>query len=67
MLTNKDHGLENSLDMTKIVPLSEEALENKKKVDIILPIKNTDRTTGTILGYNITTRYGAVKGCPKIR
>ena len=28
----QDHGLEESLDMTKIVPLSQEALENKKKV-----------------------------------
>ncbi len=63
-VNEQDHGLENSLDMTKIVPLSEEALENKKKVDIILPIKNTDRTTGTILGYNITTRYGA-EGLPE--
>ena len=60
----QDHGLEKSLDMTKIVPLSQEALENKKKVDIILPIKNTDRTTGTILGHNITSLYGS-EGLPE--
>ena len=60
----QDHGVEKSLDMTKIVPLSQEALENKKKVDIILPIKNTDRTTGTILGHNITSLYGS-EGLPE--
>jgi len=63
-VNEQDHGLEKSLDMTKLVPLSKEALDSKKKVDIILPIKNTDRTTGTILGYNITTRYGA-EGLPE--
>jgi glutamate synthase domain-containing protein 2/glutamate synthase domain-containing protein 1/glutamate synthase domain-containing protein 3 len=63
-VNEQDHGLEKSLDMTKLVPLSKDALESKKKVDIILPIKNTDRTAGTILGYNITTRYGA-EGLPE--
>jgi glutamate synthase (ferredoxin) len=60
----QDHGLERSLDMTKIVPLSKAALENKEKVDIILPVLNTDRTVGTILGHNITKRYG-VEGLPE--
>ncbi len=59
----QDHGLEKSLDVTTIVPLCAEALESKKPVDIILPILNTDRTVGTILGYNITKRYGA-EGLP---
>ena len=63
-VNGQDHGLEKSLDMTKLVPLSKDALESKQKVDIILPIKNTDRTTGTILGYNITTRYGS-EGLPE--
>ena len=63
-VNEQDHGLEKSLDVTKLVPLSKDALENKKKVDIILPIKNTDRTTGTILGYNITKRYGG-EGLPE--
>jgi len=60
----QDHGLEKSLDMTKLVPLSKAALENKDKVDIITPVVNTDRTVGTILGYNITKRYGA-EGLPE--
>ncbi|NNE36788.1 MAG: glutamate synthase subunit alpha, partial [Gammaproteobacteria bacterium] len=61
--TTQDHGLEKSLDMTTLVPLCEPALEEKKPVDIILPIHNTNRTVGTILGYEITKRYGA-EGLP---
>ena len=60
----QDHGLARSLDMQRLVPLCREALESKKKVDIILPIKNTDRTTGTILGYHITRRHGG-RGLPE--
>ncbi|HYY15885.1 MAG TPA: glutamate synthase-related protein, partial [Gammaproteobacteria bacterium] len=60
----QDHGLERSLDRTTIVPLCREALEHKRPVDIILPIKNTNRTVGTILGYEITRRHGAA-GLPE--
>jgi len=56
---DQDHGLEKSLDRTTILPLCRDALESKKAVDIILPIKNTNRTVGTILGSEITKRYGA--------
>jgi glutamate synthase (ferredoxin) len=56
--TSQDHGLEKSLDITTLVPLCKPALEEKKPVDIILPIHNTNRTVGTILGYEITKRYG---------
>ena len=55
----QDHGLERSLDMTTLVPLCKHTLETQQPVDIILPIRNTNRTTGTILGYEITKRYGA--------
>lgn len=60
----QDHGLDKSLDVTTIVPLCKDALENKKPVDIILPIVNTNRTVGTILGHHITKRYGA-EGLPE--
>jgi len=59
----QDHGLEKSLDMTTLVPLCKDALEKKKPVNIILPIKNTNRTVGTILGYTITKRFGG-EGLP---
>ncbi|HYY16938.1 MAG TPA: glutamate synthase subunit alpha, partial [Gammaproteobacteria bacterium] len=60
----QDHGLEKSLDRTTIMPLCREALEHKRPVDIILPIKNINRTVGTILGYEITRRHGAA-GLPE--
>jgi glutamate synthase (NADPH) large chain len=61
--TLQDHGLEKSLDVTTLVPLCKDALDHKKPVDIILPIHNTNRTVGTILGYEITKRYGG-EGLP---
>ena len=60
----QDHGLEQSLDRTTIVPLCKDALEEGKPVDAILPIRNINRTVGTILGYEITRRYGG-KGLPE--
>ncbi|MGH8471550.1 MAG: glutamate synthase-related protein, partial [Gammaproteobacteria bacterium] len=59
----QDHGLDKSLDRTTLVPLCREALEGRKPVNIILPIRNTNRTVGTILGYEITRRYGS-EGLP---
>ena len=54
----QDHGLAKSLDRTTIVPLCKAALEHGKPVDAILPIRNVNRTVGTILGFEITRRYG---------
>lgn len=55
----QDHGLEHSLDMTTLVPACREAIDAGKPVDVIVPIKNVNRTVGTILGHEITKRYGA--------
>jgi glutamate synthase (ferredoxin) len=55
----QDHGLERSLDQTTILPLCRDALESKKPVDIILPIRNVHRTVGTLLGAEVSKRYGA--------
>jgi glutamate synthase (ferredoxin) len=60
----QDHGLEKTLDMVTILPLTREALESKKPVDIILPIRNVNRTVGTILGSEVSRRYGA-EGLPE--
>ncbi len=60
----QDHGLEQSLDRTTIVPLCKDALEKREPVDAILPIKNINRTVGTILGFEITRRYGG-EGLPE--
>jgi glutamate synthase (ferredoxin) len=61
---DQDHALEKSLDRMTIVPLCRDALEKKAPVDIILPIKNVNRTVGTILGFEVSKRYGA-EGLPE--
>ncbi len=61
---DQDHGLDKSLDVLTILPLAREALESKKPVDIILPIRNVNRTVGTILGSEVSLRYGA-EGLPE--
>ncbi len=60
----QDHGLERSLDRTTIVPLCAGALDRGESVDAILPIRNINRTVGTILGYEITRRFGG-EGLPE--
>jgi glutamate synthase (ferredoxin) len=63
-LREQDHGIERSLDVTTILPLCRQALESRKPVDIILPIRNIHRTVGTVLGYEVTTRHGG-EGLPE--
>jgi len=62
-VVEQDHGLDRSLDMTTLVPMCKMALEKKEPVDIRLPIRNVNRTVGTILGSEVTRRYGA-EGLP---
>ncbi|OLP20055.1 glutamate synthase subunit alpha [Leptolyngbya sp. 'hensonii'] len=53
----QDHGLEKSLDMTVLLDLCQPAIEKGEKVTATLPIKNTNRVVGTILGNEITKRH----------
>mgnify|MGYP001167321390 CR=1 FL=1 len=57
------HQLSQSLDKRKLLPICQSALERKTPVHAELPIDNTDRAVGTILGHEITKRYGA-EGLP---
>ncbi|MSR14482.1 MAG: glutamate synthase large subunit [Gammaproteobacteria bacterium] len=54
----QDHGLDRSLDRTTLVPAARAALERGEPVELSLPIRNVNRTVGTILGYELTKRYG---------
>ena len=56
---SQDHGIEASLDMTQLLDLCRPALEERKPVRVDLPIRNVNRTVGTILSSEITRRYGA--------
>jgi glutamate synthase (ferredoxin) len=53
----QDHGLEKSLDMTVLLDLCKDAIENGEKVKATLPIYNINRVVGTILGNEITKRH----------
>lgn len=60
----QNHQLEKSLDCRELLAICKTSLETKKKININLPIKNTDRVVGTILGSEITRRYG-LEGLPE--
>jgi glutamate synthase (ferredoxin) len=55
----QDHGLERSLDVTTLLPLCEPALARGEKVEATLPIRNVHRVVGTMVGSEVTRRYGA--------
>ncbi|MFZ6845615.1 glutamate synthase-related protein [Undibacterium sp. RuTC16W] len=53
----QDHGLENALD-NKLIAQAKTALETGEKVSFISPIKNLNRTVGTMLSGEVAKRYG---------
>jgi glutamate synthase (ferredoxin) len=53
----QDHGLDKSLDIRQLLGICQPAIERGEKVSAQLPIKNTDRVVGTILGNEITKRH----------
>jgi glutamate synthase (ferredoxin) len=55
--TSQDHGLDKSLDITTLLDLCKPAIDKGEPVRATLPIKNTNRVVGTILGNEITLRH----------
>ncbi|MEV7099372.1 glutamate synthase large subunit [Amycolatopsis sp. NPDC051045] len=60
--TKQDHGLEKALDNT-LIQLAEGALNSGDKVRLELPVRNVNRTVGTMLGSELTKRWGG-EGLP---
>ncbi|MDQ3732565.1 MAG: glutamate synthase large subunit [Actinomycetota bacterium] len=58
----QDHGLDRALDNT-LIQLCEGALLDGQPVKLELPVRNVNRTVGTMLGSLVTKRYGA-QGLP---
>ncbi|HEX7305732.1 glutamate synthase large subunit [Lentzea sp.] len=56
-IRDQDHGLDKALDRT-LIQLAEAALEDAHKVTLELPVRNVNRTVGTLLGAEVTRRYG---------
>jgi glutamate synthase (NADPH/NADH) large chain len=51
-------GLDGVMDHA-LIAAAGAALEHGSPLEIARPIRNTDRTTGTLLGYEVTRRYGS--------
>ena len=60
----QEHMVEQSLDVTTLIPLCTPALERGEKVEAELPVHNTNRVVATSLGSEVTRRYGAI-GLPE--
>ncbi|HEY0169097.1 MAG TPA: glutamate synthase large subunit [Jatrophihabitans sp.] len=58
----QEHGLDAALDNT-LIQLCEGALLDGRPVRLELPVRNVNRTVGTMLGSLVTRRYGA-EGLP---
>jgi glutamate synthase (NADPH) large chain len=54
----QDHGLDKSLDRTRLLELCAPALERGERVEETLPIFNVNRVVGTITGSELTRRHG---------
>ncbi|MEN9305611.1 MAG: hypothetical protein RLY76_879 [Actinomycetota bacterium] len=55
--TKQEHGLEGALD-NELISLASTALEKGEPIKLSLDIRNRNRTVGTMLGSEITKRFG---------
>ena len=62
-VVEQDHGLEGALD-NELLKLAAPALMTGEHISISLPIRNRNRTVGTILGSEISKRFGG-NGLPE--
>ena len=53
----QDHEIEKHFDQN-LIALAEPALSRGEHVSIDLPIRNTERAVGTMLGHEVTKKYG---------
>ncbi|UFJ42594.1 glutamate synthase large subunit [Brevibacillus humidisoli] len=54
----QNHKLEETLDHKELLRLCKPALDERRPVEATLPISNTNRVAGTILGSEVTKRFG---------
>ncbi len=58
----QDHGIEKALDQ-QLKELCKDALDHRRPVEVHLPIRNVNRTVGTILSSEVSRRHGE-RGLP---
>ena len=56
-LTTQAHGLEAALD-NDLIAACGDALEHRQPVSLVRSIRNVHRAVGTMLGYEVTRRFG---------
>jgi glutamate synthase (NADPH/NADH) large chain len=56
-VSEQDHGLDAALD-NELIALAHPALTNRELVQIEMPVRNVNRTVGTMLGAQITRIFG---------
>jgi glutamate synthase (NADPH) large chain len=54
----QNHQIEQSFDVREILPKVEKAITEKEKVELSFKIRNVDRVVGTIVGSEISRKYG---------
>jgi glutamate synthase (ferredoxin) len=59
----QDHGLDKALD-NELIKACAPALTSRKRLDLRYPIRNVNRTVGTMLGAEVSRRYGSL-GLPE--
>jgi glutamate synthase (NADPH/NADH) large chain len=57
MSVAQDHGLDEALD-NELIAQSQSAISDARPVSIAMPIRNVNRTVGTMLGYEVTKAWG---------
>jgi glutamate synthase (ferredoxin) len=60
----QNHELEKTMDQQMLIRLCEPALDRREAVRATLPINNSNRVVGTMLGSEVTRRFGA-EGLPE--
>ena len=61
-ISTQDHGLDLALD-NELIRQAAPALDRRERVEIASPIRNVNRTVGTMLGAELTRRFGG-EGLP---
>ena len=57
-MIDQDHELERTLDMSKLLRMCRPAIEDQKPIRAKLAITNINRVVGTLVGSEVTRRYG---------
>ncbi len=61
-ICGQDHGLDGALDH-RLIELCRPAIDKMQPVEHSLPIRNVNRTVGTMLGWQVSKRHG-LEGLP---